>query len=399
MSENPVAHERDLAVLASAASDSAVLNAVIRRTDAATAAWAVRTAAELLADLEDAPFLLGGTNAGANAAFVEAMTMWTVLSGSGLSRLPAGLEWAVRSAVRDRVRLDMPLNVLLEGVRAVQWRLRGRVHTRWDSAGATTLLRVLARHHGEEHHRWHVGLTAKRVEVVSQILEGAAVDTAVVFQQLGYDITQRHVALVLRRTEGGSSPSADPAANARSALRGAGCFATLVVPVGPSRIWAWGGWPADREVEFDPVTAAGSGVHVAAGMPGDGLAGFRRSHAQAVAAEEADTGSGRSGGTASFATVEPFALLGSDLTAAREFVRRQLGPLAEHLDTAAVLESYLDNDRNLAATGRRLNISTSAVTHRVKKAERLLGRSSRDGRLHLHLALHLLHFLGPEGDL
>jgi sugar diacid utilization regulator len=70
-------------------------------------------------------------------------------------------------------------------------------------------------------------------------------------------------------------------------------------------------------------------VHVASGLPGDGLTGFRLSHRQ-------------------------------------------------------------DAERSVAAVARTLHIAKNTVLYRVRKAERLRGRPLGEDRLRLHAALHLI---------
>jgi DNA-binding PucR family transcriptional regulator len=91
-------------------------------------------------------------------------------------------------------------------------------------------------------------------------------------------------------------------------------------------------------------------------------------------------------------------LLGNDAEATTDFVRRELGPLAEDSKTMAALREtvrcLLDNERAVAVTAKHLHIAKNTVVYRVKKAEQLLGRSLREDHLRLHLALYLAERLG-----
>lgn len=144
--------------------------------------------------------------------------------------------------------------------------------------------------------------------------------------------------------------------------------------------------------------AADEGVHVAVGLPGSGLEGFRTSHAQAASAAGIAARGAAPAGVHSYRRLELGALLARDERAAGEFARRELGPLAGDTASARVLRTtlkcYLDHDRSVATVARRLHVAKNTVLYRIKRAEQMRGRPIGDNRLQLHTALYLADTFG-----
>jgi DNA-binding PucR family transcriptional regulator len=285
-----------------------------------------------------------------------------------------------------------------------------------------TLSATVTEKFAAERDRWFAGSAGECFELVSAILKGEPVDTRRAMRRLRYDLALHHVALVLwqdetppdSRTPDSRTPDGRAQHSGReletTALRlldQVGCSSMLLLPAGPGRLWAWGGRATDRPGELrrlhQPVDLPAH-VHVASGLPGDGVAGFRRSHEQAITAERAGrtTEPGAAGlcRLYDYGDLELMILLGDDAEATADFVRRELGPLAaDNRSMAALRETVrclLDNERGVAITAKHLHIAKNTVVYRVKKAEQLLGRSLREDRLRLHLALYLASRLGSS---
>jgi DNA-binding PucR family transcriptional regulator len=92
------------------------------------------------------------------------------------------------------------------------------------------------------------------------------------------------------------------------------------------------------------------------------------------------------------------ALLAGDLDAAGEFVRRQLGGLADRSAPMAALRTtlhhYLDAERSLVDVAGRLHVARGTVTYRVRRAQEVLGHDVDDHRFELRTALVLAEELG-----
>jgi hypothetical protein len=103
------------------------------------------------------------------------------------------------------------------------------------------------------------------------------------------------------------------------------------------------------------------------------------------------------GWATSYGDVELPALLTADLGAARTFVRRELGPLANPgapmSDLRATL-TYLEEQNSPHSAAQRLHVSRNTVSYRVKRAEELLGQEWRQRRYELQAALLLARDLG-----
>ncbi|GHF78275.1 DNA-binding PucR family transcriptional regulator [Amycolatopsis bartoniae] len=262
-----------------------------------------------------------------------------------------------------------------------------------------------------ERRRQSAGAAAERAKLVHGILDGARVNAERAHRHLGYDLSLHHLGLVLWYDEDTVPWCDDDTRNwtreletvATGLLREAGCSSTLLVPAGSARLWAWGGrvhgLPAELG-ELDPTALPGGHVHVAGGLPAEGVAGFRRSYGQAATLEHLSrTVLAGSGNIHDYRTLELFVLMGGDVGRLTEFVRRELGGLADQerpvVTLRETLKCYLDSERSTTATAERLRIAKNTVAYRVKKAEQLRSRPIGQDQLRLHLALHLAERMGP----
>jgi PucR C-terminal helix-turn-helix domain/GGDEF-like domain len=394
-------------------SGSAAFGEVATQVGLGPAGWAVTTAAGLVeSELAGDPFL-GASRDAEHSAFVEALALWAVLRLGGVTTLPRSLRDPVVAAVHDRVAAGVSLGQGLRCVRVVHASLSTALQ---DACGhmvpvprqiaalrvvSTSLFEamdavsaVITREFAVETSRSNAGSAAQRTELVHKILDGEDVGPAVALRWMNYDLSLHHLALVLWSD---TATSRELVSCAGRMLEQAGCSFDLTVPAGTGRLWAWGGRASG------PPGAPGLpehlGIQVAAGLPGEGPAGFRRSHEQAMTAEQLSRiGAPRTSGLHDYASLELVALLAGNLAAATEFVLRELDALAVQDESTAALretvQAYLDTDRSIAVTAAQLHIAKNTVVYRVKKAERLRGRPLRVDRLRLHAALHLARCLG-----
>jgi DNA-binding PucR family transcriptional regulator len=93
-------------------------------------------------------------------------------------------------------------------------------------------------------------------------------------------------------------------------------------------------------------------------------------------------------------------LLGRDVPAAADFVRRVLGDLAEDSPTAAGLREsvriFLDEGSNAPRAAARMFTHRNTMLQRVDRASRLLGYRPEENRLSVAVALELAHHLGSQ---
>ena len=264
------------------------------------------------------------------------------------------------------------------------------------------LTRGLVSRYAHERDRWVRSATALRADVVNALLSGASVDVERASTQLGYPLARHHLAFVV--WSGGSdaaSGSDDLAALERTAADVAervGESAPLLVPVG-SRLVA--GWIGAYD-ELDPARLGGVRLQpdragtsrVAVGLPGHGTEGFARSHVEAQRARRVAQLAGSAPGTVtSYATVALSALASADADHAREFVERELGPLArdddDALRLAGTLRVYLEERSSPTRTAERLGVHANTIANRVRSVEELLGRPIESRVSELLVALRL----------
>lgn len=257
----------------------------------------------------------------------------------------------------------------------------------------------MAREYGRAHQAWLTTATALRMEVVEEILRGAAVSIQRATRVLGYDLTRQHLAVIAFTDTTTSAELAHLHAAAATILSEAQCAATLILPVGAQQVWAWGSRPTQLP-ELPAVTSAcpDKGIKVAVGLAGGGVEGFRRSHEQAAHAARIGANTGGARWLFDYQDVDVVAMLSTDMDAAHEFVTRELGGLAGAGEPATnlrrTLKCYLDRDRSLAGTAQELHIARNTVAYRVQRAEQLRGRPISERRMQLHAALALVDELG-----
>jgi hypothetical protein len=250
-----------------------------------------------------------------------------------------------------------------------------------------------------ERDRWMSSAAASRGEAVRQILRDEPVDRALIQKVLDYEFERHHVASILWYEP--SSQRADTSeleSAALDVLEQLGAIHKLIVPTGAGRILAWGNrrqFSDDSELNRERPD-----IHVAVGTPCAGLAGFRRSHREALAAERVARMSPLTARTwtTTYHDTAVVAMLTADFDTARHFVRRELGPLAAGTLTAADLRatllSYLEEESSPFAAARHLHVSRNTVGYRVKRASELLGYDIATRRYPLHTALLLVDHFG-----
>lgn len=251
-----------------------------------------------------------------------------------------------------------------------------------------------------ERDRWITTAAAARAETVRQIIVGDAdIDVRAASSVLAYDLERRHLALIAWVSRGDEVSDLERVAAAE--LQAAGATASLMVPVGSSALWAWGALPSTRapEAPTPQPRLDDTGIRIACGLPGRGLEGFRQSHAQAARAERLARLAGeRARRSTHYDDVSALTLLAENLPSAREFVQRELGPLASSTSQMPTLREtllhYLEEERSITTVANDLHVARGTVAYRVRKAEDVLGHEVGERRFELHAALLLAQCLG-----
>jgi hypothetical protein len=248
----------------------------------------------------------------------------------------------------------------------------------------------LAEEYREEAERLARERSLAQVEDVRRALTDPDLDIADTSARLGYDLAGRHVALVLRHLAG------DAGAAVRQLTAAISSGRPLIVRVDLETTWCWVPYAAAPPVAPAPDVS----LVAAQGRPRRGLAGFRESHREALAAlrvaELAQCGPGT---LTRYDNVAVAAVCSVDPEWCRTFVRTELGALAADEDAArqlrATLEEFFAANSNFRATAARLGVHHNTVRYRLERAEQVLARPPADRRLALELALHLASRLGP----
>jgi DNA-binding PucR family transcriptional regulator len=258
-----------------------------------------------------------------------------------------------------------------------------------------------------ERDRWLLTQTAMRAGRVRALLEDRRVDLGTVEAELGYRLRQQHVGLIAWDPD----PPVVSAALARlerlvlAAAQALGCPGRpLLVPRDEASVWAW--LPLGRnasvpwELLHKAVDDADPGTRLAAGAPAPGVEGFRRTHHQALLAQELALTAGPGGSrTAVFAQIGPVALLCADMGSTRAWVHSTLGDLAIDDEPRARLREtarvFLSAGGSFTAAAEQLTLHKNTVHYRVRKAEEIIGRPLQESRLDIELALSACRWLGP----
>ncbi|MFF0531441.1 PucR family transcriptional regulator [Nocardia amikacinitolerans] len=307
-----------------------------------------------------------------------------------------GME-AVLDYMTDAVeQRDVPQEI----ERAVMLRLFDR-STKWVSMS----VELLTETYMEERERVLRAALNRRTETVHALLSGEEMDGDQASIRLGYRLAQQHLAFVLWTDA--SEPGGDGESTGlldRAAARVAGELNSaklLTVPSGASGMWAWIG--LEDAAHAADLAAPGrlarllgahvdAPVRVAFGVPAARAGGFRASHREAVAARHvAELAPGDGPRVTAYRDVEIAYLAGTDETAMRGLIRRELRELAG-ADANAVrlrrtLHAYLASHRSPEATAKLLGVHKNTVRYRIQRIEELLGHPIEQRSLPLEVAL------------
>jgi hypothetical protein len=244
---------------------------------------------------------------------------------------------------------------------------------------------------------------AQRTEIVQAILRGEPAPGADSPDNLAHPMDDNHVALILW-----TDPEV-PARHATGLLRehaahiahALGAPPPLVISSGVHGLWAWIATPQLPNVADVPMPLSAH-IHLAIGTPRPGLAGFRRSHLEACAAQRIATSAQHATAVTAYQDVDLVALLtgDGDIESVRALIERELGQLAERSEQGARLRhtvcEFLCAGSNVDATASRLRVHGNTVRYRLKQAERRLGYPIERRRVHIELALRCLEVYGAQ---
>jgi len=238
--------------------------------------------------------------------------------------------------------------------------------TQTTSGTFDRLVKAVSEEYTRHREAWIRSSGRRQAERVERLLSGELVDTF----QLDYELDAWHIGLLVE------GEGAERVAR-RLARDQAGQI--LLVPAGEQRFWAWLGFRSRPE----PKRLAGMGcgpqppqVALAVGEPGQGFAGWRLTHRQAMAAMP--LAMHRPGETIRYSEVTFLAALLTDDLLAESLRQMFLVPLASERDDGQLLietlRAYVAAQGNVSSAAAALEVSRHTVTNRLRRSERLLGR-------------------------
>lgn len=247
---------------------------------------------------------------------------------------------------------------------------------------------------------WLSSVDHGRTQIVRGLLNGD-VDDADAERRLSYEVLNRvHVGLVVFQR---GSRRIDLDRVAAQALTQWGAKRHLIVPAGDGAVWAWGSFLDAAMTSRDLQQTPSQEAVVAVGRPLAGSDGFRRTHQEAVVAEGVARMTIPSPSPlVRFEDVRLISLLTADPSAAKSFIRDELGRLgdAREAHLRETVRVYLECNCSPATAAARLNVVKNTVVYRIRRAEELLGHPVKERLSILWVALHLAEFIGlrPEKE-
>ncbi|WP_082606345.1 PucR family transcriptional regulator [Nocardioides sp. Root190] len=262
-----------------------------------------------------------------------------------------------------------------------------------------------------ERERWLAERSSARASRVDDILAGTETDVDAAESVIGYRLRVPHLGAVLWVHETGTQQD-----QLSRFTKAAGAIAEhlgskripLVIPRDRASAWAWFAVREDVEPDLDVIRsllgeAGGPPVPmVAFGRPQSGLAGFRRTHEEAVKAQQVTTiRDDPTHPVTSFGEpgLKVASLLAHDLDLTRDWIHDTLRELAlddEHHDRLRhTLLLFFQHESSYTATAEAMLMHKNSVKYRIASAEKALGRSISTDRQAIELALTACNWLGP----
>ncbi|HTP15733.1 MAG TPA: helix-turn-helix domain-containing protein [Streptosporangiaceae bacterium] len=257
-----------------------------------------------------------------------------------------------------------------------------------------------------EKESWLRNRSVARAARVRALLRNEQVDVDSSEAILGYRLRQHHLGVVTWITgaaAGGDALGRLEHATAEVAAEAHCDGRPIFIPQDESSAWAWLPLGGRHDFAIQSATAgstaASATIRFAFGAPARGVAGFRRTHRQALSAQAVALAAGPSGQrVTTFGDVAPLALMAGSIDLLRDWVIETLEALAYDDDHNArlreTLRIFLQENGSYKATAERLTLHKNTVQYRVRKAEDNLGHPLGDDRLHVELALLASQWLG-----
>jgi len=255
-----------------------------------------------------------------------------------------------------------------------------------------------------ERERWLRNRSAARAARIRDLLSGERVNVTATEATLGYRLRQYHVGLVC--WAGDATAAVDNFTRLEHAIglvaaKVAGSGDLVFLPRDESSAWAW--LPLGIRDRFDAAAAstvdADVDIHFAFGDAVKGVAGFRLTHRQSLAAQAVALAAGSPPPrVVTFGEVAPVAMMLGSPDLLRAWVLATLGGLATddepHARLRDTLLVFLQSGGSYKATAEQIVLHKNTVQYRIRKAEESLGRPAAENRHDVELALQASRWLG-----
>jgi DNA-binding PucR family transcriptional regulator len=336
----------------------------------------------------------------------------------GAVRAPASaMEYARRLAQRG-----MPLTALLRAYRIGHtcfsgWLLKELAEHAADaetiSATAQAMSRLVAGYidqtseemvaaYSQERENWLRNRSATRAARIRDLLSGARIDVGATEATLGYRLRQYHVGVACWTDE--APLAADEITRLERAIGHVAAQTAcggdpVFLPRDGSSAWAW--LPLGIRDTFDAAACdPGGGIHLAFGDAVKGVAGFRLTHQQAIAAQAVALAGSSPPPVTTYSEVAPIAMMLGSAGLLRAWVLSTLAGLAtddeHHARLRETLLVFLQSAGSYKTTAESLVLHKNTVQYRIRKAEESLGRPVGKNRHDVELALRAGHWLGSS---
>ena len=221
----------------------------------------------------------------------------------------------------------------------------------------------------------------RRLDRVKKMVRGEVFDTS----DFAYEFHGWHVGLVARGRE---------AREVTRSLAEKLDRRLLAVRVDDETVWAWmGGRQRPEGAELVKRTSQGlvAGVSLSVGEPSPGLAGWRLTHRQALAAHPVALSEPET--AAHYAKVGLLSAALADDLLATSLRQLYLAPLSADRDGGKALRetarAYFEAERNVSSAAAALGVKRHTVTNRLRLVDELLGRPLSTCAEEVRVALRL----------
>jgi DNA-binding PucR family transcriptional regulator len=255
----------------------------------------------------------------------------------------------------------------------------------------------------QERENWLRNRSAGRAARIRDLLLGARINVSATEATLGYRLRQYHVGVACWADD--TASAVDNITRLERAIgqvaAQTACGADPVFqPRDESTAWAW--LPLGLRNRFDARAASTAqldgDLRLAFGDPVMGIAGFRLTHQQAIAAQGVALAGRPAPRVVTYGEVAPVAMMLGTTELLRAWVLSTLGGLATDDEHQARLGEtllvFLDTGGSYKTTAERLVLHKNTVQYRIRKAEESLGRPVGENRHDVELALRAIHWLG-----